>query len=921
MKKFKLGIVIAICLFAVIIIPNFYAAGNTIEVRPGNGTLNAAISGAQDGDTIKLVGDGRYTGDKIVLDKDIKIVGTSTSRNYVSNLFEINGASNVTFENLSLDAGAMITTQKNHNIIDVKAKTNVTINNVNISYATRTDSDGKFTADVKNIYLEKGSDGTVVNIKNSIVGGIYNAIIVESSNNTITAEKTDIGGNVAIALRNGRDNKVYIRNNSKLSGRSYFVANSEECISIVGQENLVMEISDSEIFGVAVADRIYTEDGELIPGNTPIPAHLISFEDEASNNVNIKITGNSKIEDDDKKGDSNIINFGDVITPDSDVSVFIENTVKIIPDTMDEKYNVSDDYAIVGIKNYKGDWTIKPYNKNTQIPIEEIPQDNVKGYKLDNVKYMTEKQEEATYYNEMQITENTDIISYYIKLLSIRIDGEEEEFYLEKNSNLGDLKKESSANIALENLKNPGDSKEFKNYVVSYTDENGDEHTDVVQENDDGYVFKGDSTISADYNHKVKVTLKVDNVERITTYLNQGQSLNELSLEDKAKFEEALKSDTKRVKGYVELVEDEEVEITSEQPITKDITIIAKYEVDVKVGEDQFTIDEGATLNSLKPEDMEKLNAHKNAENKDFKNFVKVVDGVESDVVDESTTINEHTTLVPKYTVKVTISGVEYTIDEGENLRSLLDFNMEANDAVLALKNVEGKIFAGYIDAEGKTINEMDKITKHVELSPVYNVKVTISDETFILKENDSLSDLQEQDKQKLDALKTERFSRFVDEDGNTFDEEKAVSKNTVLTIKNNVNITIGEEVFTLEEGCKLTNLTPENIKRLETIKNDHELNEVFVGFKNKLNNEMVNEDVTTFDVDTELEAVYEIIKGDLDKNGEVDTADAARALNLFKYKNFTEEDIAIGDMDGNGIIDTADAAEILNVFKYGNNK
>ena len=246
---------------------------------------------------------------------------------------------------------------------------------------------------------------------------------------------------------------------------------------------------------------------------------------------------------------------------------------------------------------------------------------------------------------------------------------------------------------------------------------------------------------------------------------------------------------------------------------------------------------------------------------------------------------------------------------------------MEANDAVLALKNVEGKIFAGYIDAEGKTINEMDKITKHLELSPVYNVKVTISDETFILKENDSLSDLQEQDKQKLDALKTERFSRFVDEDGNTFDEEKAVSKNTVLTIKNNVNITIGEEVFTLEEGCKLIDLTPENIERLEAIKNDHELNEVFVGFKNKLNNEMVNEDVTTFDVDTELEAVYEIIKGDLDKNGDVDTADAAIALNLFKYKNFTEEDIAIGDMDGNGIIDTADAAEILNVFKYGNNK
>ncbi len=57
--------------------------------------------------------------------------------------------------------------------------------------------------------------------------------------------------------------------------------------------------------------------------------------------------------------------------------------------------------------------------------------------------------------------------------------------------------------------------------------------------------------------------------------------------------------------------------------------------------------------------------------------------------------------------------------------------------------------------------------------------------------------------------------------------------------------------------------------------------------------------------------------KGDLDKNGQVDTADAAIALNLYKYKNATMEDIEIADMDGNNIIDTADAAVILNMFKY----
>jgi len=57
--------------------------------------------------------------------------------------------------------------------------------------------------------------------------------------------------------------------------------------------------------------------------------------------------------------------------------------------------------------------------------------------------------------------------------------------------------------------------------------------------------------------------------------------------------------------------------------------------------------------------------------------------------------------------------------------------------------------------------------------------------------------------------------------------------------------------------------------------------------------------------------------KGDINKDGLVDSADAAIALNLYKYNNATTEDIQIGDMDENGMIDSADAAMILNVFKY----
>lgn len=59
------------------------------------------------------------------------------------------------------------------------------------------------------------------------------------------------------------------------------------------------------------------------------------------------------------------------------------------------------------------------------------------------------------------------------------------------------------------------------------------------------------------------------------------------------------------------------------------------------------------------------------------------------------------------------------------------------------------------------------------------------------------------------------------------------------------------------------------------------------------------------------------IIKGDINRDGLVDSADAAIVLNLYKYDNATEDDIKYGDMDANGILDSADAAMILNTYKY----
>ena len=58
--------------------------------------------------------------------------------------------------------------------------------------------------------------------------------------------------------------------------------------------------------------------------------------------------------------------------------------------------------------------------------------------------------------------------------------------------------------------------------------------------------------------------------------------------------------------------------------------------------------------------------------------------------------------------------------------------------------------------------------------------------------------------------------------------------------------------------------------------------------------------------------------KGDLDRNGIVNSDDAAIALDLYRYGNATELDYIIGDMDENRLINSDDAALILDVYRYG---
>lgn len=60
-------------------------------------------------------------------------------------------------------------------------------------------------------------------------------------------------------------------------------------------------------------------------------------------------------------------------------------------------------------------------------------------------------------------------------------------------------------------------------------------------------------------------------------------------------------------------------------------------------------------------------------------------------------------------------------------------------------------------------------------------------------------------------------------------------------------------------------------------------------------------------------------LKGDLDRNGVVNSNDAAIALDLYNGRKMENGDLEIGDMDDNGVINSNDAAMILDVYNSGN--
>ncbi len=729
--------------------------------------LQQEIDSAKKGDTLQL-GKGDY-GDSntpITINKAITIEGAGANYDeteIVTNIV-IEGTTAEDTVTLKRFSTAKVTPSKDVTYVEIKSPVNLVIDDIDIWQIYRSDVK-KYQSHCLKITGDAASGSNVTIQNTSRFAGWYDAIAVENaSNTTITIDHSEVEGQHAFNLNKGNGNKVIVKNNSTITGRANFME-STEGIAIVEQQNLNMEIHDSKIIGTIPSSSV--KDSET---------HVFSFDgDGQSNNVTISIDGNSTIEDKSKATGSSVINFGQKNTADHKNVVKIAGTVnwtmaegiELGPKT---KYNEADDksYFVVGIHDRKMNATIKAYDKEQEITdltssIKDKTEVNEEG-KLYRFKgWYTDKDYTKEYADgdyTTPPTENMDIYGKYVRLYQVKIG--EQTYKVEKGKKLNDLEEVETIKEELEKLKQG--EKTFKHYANS-----NDPFTSIGTTVDE--VINADITDDMTIIAEHTITVKIQGSEFSKT-IDEGTTYDDFYSNNKAEIESAVNKDGKKFAGFsnepenftqnIELIPTYTVHVTikgtsfakdiadetsyesfssqyleeikgifeeknktfkeftnkPEEKFTANIELEAKCSVTVKIKDSEFskTIDEGTTYETFASTYESEINNAVEKEEKTFTDFASKPD-----------TFTEHTTLEPKYTVKVTIqkkdgSTEEFTLEEGKSLSSLSGENKIRFEETK--KAIEYN-FTGFIEQQTNTpVKETDAITKHMTLITQFEKKV-----------------------------------------------------------------------------------------------------------------------------------------------------------------------------------------------------
>ncbi len=358
---------------------------------------------------------------------------------------------------------------------------------------------------------------------------------------------------------------------------------------------------------------------------------------------------------------------------------------------------------------------------------------------------------------------------------------------------------EGDAKTELEKLKEPG------NKILDKLYANGKEinEDDAIHEN---------VTITAEYN--VKVTVKLGEVTKEYT-LKEGEKLENLPKDKLEELENFKKSNNRTFRRFT--LNDET--FNEDTSINENIELTIKQNVKVTIEGEVYELEEGKKLEDSE-DILAALEKLANKSNKSFEDYYYKKSNAEV-VVSKTSVVNDDIEILAHYQVTVEVDGETATVREGTKLEDIGDLQ----DKLTELRETTDKKFSRFVDATGKEIKDETELHENTVLTPKYTVEVTfqLNGETkkYELGEGQTLNDLDENSKNELESFKNSNdrtFSRFT-LDGETFNENTQINKNTTLIIKQNFKVTIEGKDYYLEEGKRLEE-SKEILDALKAIRN-----------------------------------------------------------------------------------------------------
>ncbi len=433
----------------------------------------------------------------------------------------------------------------------------------------------------------------------------------------------------------------------------------------------------------------------------------------------------------------------------------------------------------------------------------------------------------------------------------------------------------------------------------------------------------------------VFVTIDDEREEIGGTYkVEEGKSIEDLIGDEANNALAALRTNivnediTKENLHFEKLVTSTNEEVPSK--INEDITIKGVYHYDVSVVEDYDNPTYGSddshgisglkvlkdrTLKDIETEINNALKALNTSVNNSKRKLYSYIEkNTNTEFTDVNTILdkafNTHLYITAKVAYKVEIGDIEDYVLEGKTLKE--SENHLLVDALNNLKSVDGKqldkIYINGKEVNASEVNEDTVINEYTKITAKYNVNVSINGKTFTVEEGKSLSTLTQQQTEiqnALDALKAEvksnnyNFVEFVDDEGNKFDINTEVNKNTTISAKYNIKVIINKEKFTLEVNDTLKDIADKAKYKDVTTKTDREFAHKFYNEKG----EVITEDtkLTQNEVLTPIFNVTVTVGKDkyqLQENAPLsDNNDIIKALEIFNVPN----KIVSGYVDNNG--------------------